>query len=179
MKSVLYLSILFMLLNFAKTGKSQNSSMVHELYPVVGIYAADRFQTSFTGGIRYDYHFDRRFSLGASIGFAKAGQDYFQKVGLAAPEQGSSSVIYYNGRVTQAFPIGSVTPYGVIGLGVTKQHSESNFTVTVGIGTKIPLGKKIYLRYEFSDHIFSSGQNNTAWTNNNLEFSTGISFYLQ
>ncbi len=160
-------------------GKSQNSSMVHELYPVVGLYAADRFQNSFAGGIRYDYHFDRRFSLGASIGFAKAGQDYFQKVGLAAPEQGSSSVLYYNGRVTQAFPVGSVTPYGVIGLGVTKQHSESNFTVTLGIGTKIPLGKKIYLRYEFSDHIFSSGQNNTAWTNNNLEFSVGLSFYLQ
>lgn len=176
MKTVLFLIIL---LSLIRPGAAQNTSMVHELYTKVGLYAADRFQNSFTGGICYDYHFDRRFSLGASIGFAKAGQDYFQEVGLAAPEQGSATVIYYNGRITHAFPVGSVIPYGVIGLGVTQQHSESNFTVSIGIGTKIPLGKKTYLRYEFNDHIFSSGQNNTAWTNNNLEFSAGISFYLQ
>ncbi|MCH8982248.1 hypothetical protein IH922_09555, partial [candidate division KSB1 bacterium] len=65
------------------------------------------------------------------------------------------------------------------GLGVPRQHSESNLTLSLGIGTKVPMGEKTYLRWEMNDHIFSSGQDNTSWTNNNLEFSAGISFFLQ
>ncbi len=166
-------------ISIAIPGFAQNKPLVHELYPMIGFYAPDRFQNSFTGGIRYAYHFDRNFSLGASIGFAKAGQEYYRKVGLAAPEQGSSTVIYYNGRATRSFLVRSILMYGILGLGVTRQHDESNFTVSVGMGSKLPLWSKTYLRYEFIDHIFTSGQKNTAWTNNNLEFSVGISFFLQ
>jgi len=159
--------------------EAQNVLRVHELYPFVGLYAPDRFQSSFSVGVRYEHHFDQRLSLGGTIGFAKAGQDFFQKIGFAAPEQGSSTVIFYNGRVTQSFPVGTVIPYVAVGLGVTRQHSESNLSFNIGVGTKIPLGKKTFLRYEFNDHIFSSGQDNISWTNNNLEFAVGISFYLQ
>ncbi len=158
---------------------AQPVSRVHELFPFGGLYAPDRFQNSLCIGVSYEHHFDHRLSLGATIGFAKAGQDFFQKALGAAPEQGSSTVIFYNGRVTHAFPVGKVIPYGVFGLGVTRQHSESNLTFSLGIGTKFPIGEKTYLRYEINDHIFSSGQGNTSWTNNNLEFAVGISFYLQ
>jgi outer membrane beta-barrel protein len=158
---------------------AQPISRVHELFAFGGLYAPDRFQSSLCIGVSYEHHFDHRLSLGATIGFAKAGQDFFQKALGAAPEQGSSTVIFYNGRVTRAFPVGKVIPYGVVGLGVTRQHSESNLTFSLGIGTKFPIGEKTYLRYEINDHIFSSGQNNTSWINNNLEFAVGISFYLQ
>lgn len=167
------------LLLAASPGWTQNSGRTHELFPYLGFYAPDRFENSFSIGVRYEHHFDRRLSLGGSIGFASAKQDFFQKAVNIKPEQGSSTVIYYNGRLTHAFPFGPVVPYLVVGLGVTRQHSESNLTFTVGFGTKFPVGKRTFLRYEFNDHIFSSGQDNTAWTNNNLEFSAGISFYLR
>lgn len=158
---------------------AQMSSREHELYAHTGFYAADRFQNSLNLGVAYDYHFDPRFSMGASLGFARAGQEFVQKVLSAAPEQGSSTVIYYNGRITYAVPFGKIIPYGITALGVTRQHSESNLTFSLGIGTKFPIGKTTYLRYELNDHIFSSGKGNTSWTNNNLEFSIGVSFFLQ
>lgn len=175
-------AIVFLLLvnaGLCSRASAQSAPLVHELYLSLGLYAPDRFQNSISASVRYEYHFDPKFSLGAAVGFAKAGQDFFQKVGLAAPEQGSSTVIYYDGRVTQAFPVGQVIPYAVAGLGITRQHSESNLTITLGIGTKIPIGERSFLRYEINDHIFSSGQGNTSWTNNNLEFSAGFSFYLE
>lgn len=175
-----FLLFLFIInLGMGTSTYAQTSARVHELFPFAGFYAPDRFQNSLALGVRYEHHFDERLSLGATIGFAKAGQDFFQQVGLAAPEQGSSTVIYYNGRVTHSLPVGRVIPYAVVGLGVTRQHSESNLTFSLGIGTKFPIGTKTYLRYEINDHIFSSGQDNTSWTNNNLEFAVGISFYLQ
>jgi len=171
-------SLLF-LLAAASVGSAQNSQPVHELFPYTGFYAPDRFQNSLNFGVRYEYHFERRLSFGATLGFASAGQDYFQQLGLPAPEQGSSTVIYYNGRVTHSRPIGSVIPYVTAGLGVTRQHSESNLTLSIGIGTKFPIGKTTYLRYEINDHIFSSGQGNNSWTNNNIEVALGVSFFLR
>jgi outer membrane beta-barrel protein len=145
----------------------------------MGIYAPDRFQSSFTGGFRYEHHFDQRFSLGAGIGYARAEQGYFQQIGIPLPEQGTATVLHYDGHFSYAFPVGTVIPYGNVGLGVTRQHSEANLTLTFGIGTRVPLGQKTYLRYEMNDHIFTSGKDNTSWTNHNLEFTLGISFFLQ
>lgn len=177
-KLSLFLTILTCLV-LCKPSEAQIYSRVHELFPFIGLYAPDRFQSSMTVGVRYENHLSQRFSFGGTIGFAKAEQKFFQQaVGFAA-EQGSDAVIFYNGRIAYGFPLASVIPYLTAGLGVTRQHSESNFTVSLGIGTKIPLGEKTYLRWEMNDHIFSSGQDNTSWTNNNLEFSAGISFFLQ
>jgi outer membrane beta-barrel protein len=158
---------------------AQAASTDHEMYLHTGFYAADRFQNSLNIGIAYDFHFASRFSMGASFGFARAGQEYIQKVLSAAPEQGSSAVIYYNGRITHSVPFGKIVPYSIIALGVTRQHSESNLTFSLGLGTKFPIGRTTYIRYEINDHIFSSGKDNTAWTNNNLEISIGVSFFLQ
>lgn len=179
MKKIVFFCLAACMLFAAQSGFAQRVSQVHELFPFVGMYAPDRFQSSLTLGVRYEHHFDDRFSLGASVGIAKAGQDFFQKVGVPAPEQGSSTVLFYSGRVTQAFPVGEVIPYATVGLGITRQHSDANLSFSLGIGTKVPIGEKTYLRWEVNDHIFTSGQGNTSWTNNNLEFSVGISFFLQ
>lgn len=171
--------LLLFCFGLSKPVAAQTYSRVHELFPFLGLYAPDRFQSSMTVGVRYENHLSQRFAFGGTIGFAKAEQKFFQQaVGLAV-EQGSATVIFYNGRIAYGFPLASVIPYLTAGLGVTRQHSESNLTVSLGVGTKIPVGEKTYLRWEMNDHIFSSGQDNTAWTNNNLEFSAGISFFLQ
>lgn len=151
----------------------------HELFPFAGVYAPDRFQSSVNIGFRYDYHFADHLALGASVGFAKAGQTFFQQVGIAAPEQGSANVLYYNGRISFYRAFGRAIAYLVGGVGVTRQHSESNLTGSIGVGTKFPVGRIIYLRYEVNDHIFRSGKDATAWTNNNLEVAVGLSFSLR
>ncbi len=152
---------------------------VHELFPFVGLYAPDRFQNSLTIGVRYEHHFDRNWSLGGTLGFAKAGQEFFQQALGAAPEQGSATVVFYSGRLTRTYFFRGIVPYGTLGLGVTRQHSESNLTVSLGLGAKFPVGRNSYLRFEFNDHIFRSGSGRTAWTNQNLEFSAGLSFFLR
>ncbi len=179
MKKFSIFAALFMSLSLLGPVYAQRTSQVHELFPFIGLYAPDRFQSSLTFGARYEYHIDSRFSFGATVGIAKAGQNFFQKIGGPAPEQGSSTVLYYSGRVTQAFPVGTVIPYGTVGLGIVRQHSDSNLAFSLGIGTKIPFGETTFIRWEMNDHIFTSGQGNTSWTNNNLEFSVGLSFFLQ
>lgn len=179
MKKLILILIGISSASFGQELTAQNISKEHELFPFGGFYAADRFQNSLTFGVRYDHHFHDKFSLGATIGFAKAGQEFFQNAVGVAPEQGTSTVIFYNGRVTKSFPVGSVIPYFAGGLGITRQHSESNLTLSLGFGAKFPLGEKTFLRYEINDHIFTSGRDNTAWTNNNLEFAFGVSFFLQ
>lgn len=179
MKKVTRLTLIFTVGLIVPLAAQTEASRVHELFPFIGFYAPDRFQNSYAVGVRYEHNLDRQWSFGATVGFAKAGQTFFQRAIGAAPEAGSATVIYYNGRVTRTLYYAGVIPYAVGGLGITRQHSESNLTLNLGLGTKFPMGDVTYLRFELNSYIFRSGRDNTAWTNNNLEMSVGISFFLQ
>jgi outer membrane beta-barrel protein len=157
---------------------AQSGDRNHEIVPFIGMYAPDRFETSFSLGLRYFYRIDSRFGVGATFGIATAKQDYVEKVTRFRPDLGSDTVVYYTARMTQTFFAGPTEPYMIFGLGLTRQHDESNFTFSLGGGTRVRLTEKLVMRYELIDNIFSSGTNETSYTANNLEILVGVGFFL-
>jgi len=162
----------------ASKASAQSGARNHEFAPFIGMYAPDRFETSISLGVRYYYKIDSRFGIGATFGIASAKQDYVEKVTRFRPDLGGDRVVYYSARMTQTFYNGAAEPYLVFGLGLTRQHDESNFTFSLGGGTRVRLSNKLSLRYELIDNIFSSGANETSYTANNLEVMVGVGFFL-
>jgi len=79
-KFSLFLTILTCFV-ISKPVAAQTYSRVHELFPFLGLYAPDRFQSSMTVGVRYENHLSQRFAFGGTIGFAKAEQKSFSPMG--------------------------------------------------------------------------------------------------
>lgn len=150
----------------------------HELAPTLGFYAPDRYETSLAYGIRYYYNIDRRFGVGAVLGFARAKQDFVRRVSNITLQTGSDRVVYHGARATQSFPAGKIEPYLVFHVGLTRLYSQNSFTFGFGLGTKVMTQRRFALRYEFNNYLFTSGRANNAWTNKNLEMALVLGYYL-
>ena len=79
MKKFSIVAAVFMSLSLYCPVYAQRISQVHELFPFIGLYAPDRFQSSVTFGARYEYHIDPRFSFGATVVSQKQGRVFFRK----------------------------------------------------------------------------------------------------
>ncbi|MEK7728877.1 MAG: outer membrane beta-barrel protein [candidate division KSB1 bacterium] len=150
----------------------------HELAPTLGFYAPDRYETSLAYGIRYYYNIDRRFGVGAVLGFARAKQDFVRRVSNITLQGGSDRVVYHGARATQSFPAGKIEPYLIFHIGLTRLYSQNSFTFGFGLGTKVMAHRRFALRYEFNNYLFTSGRSNNAWTNKNLEMALVLGYYL-
>ncbi len=150
----------------------------HELAPYFGFYAPDRYETSLAYGIRYFYNIDRRFGVGAVLGFARAKQDFVRRVSNITLQTGSDRVVYHGARATQSFPSGKIEPYLIFHVGLTRLYGQNSFTFGFGLGTKVMTKRNFSLRYEFNNYIFTSGRDNNAWTNKNLEMALALGYYL-
>lgn len=151
----------------------------HELAPFFGFYAPDRYETSLAYGIRYYYNIDRRFGVGAVLGLAHAKQNFVRRVlNNTSLQTGSDRVVYHGARATQSFPAGKVEPYLIFHIGLTRLYSQNSFTFGFGLGTKVMTNRRFALRYEFNSYIFTSGRDNNAWTNKNLEMALVLGYYL-
>lgn len=152
--------------------------ITHELAPFLGFYAPDRYETSLAYGIRYYYNIDRRFGVGAVLGMARAKQDFVRRVSNITLQAGSDRVVYHGARATQTFSNGKIEPYLIFHIGLTRLYSQNSFTFGLGLGTKMMTKRNFALRYEFNNYIFTSGRDNNAWTNKNLEMSLVLGYYL-
>jgi hypothetical protein len=159
--------------------RGQNkTATLHEIAPFAGFYAPDRFETSMALGVRYYYQIDKRYSVGAIIGFARSKQDFLRRANGLNLLPGSDRVVYHGARAAYTFLNGKVEPYALMHLGLTRLYDENSFTYGFGIGTKMSLAPKVAFRYEFLNYIFSSGRNGNAWTNKNIEVSLGFGYSL-
>lgn len=162
----------------ARTQAQTRKAAKHELAPTLGFYAPDRYETSLAYGIRYYYNIDRRFGVGAVLGFARAKQDFVRRVSNITLQTGSDRVVYHGARATQSFPAGKIEPYLVFHVGLTRLYSQNSFTFGFGLGTKVMTQRRFALRYEFNNYLFTSGRANNAWTNKNLEMALVLGYYL-
>ncbi len=162
----------------SRTRPQTRKIATHELAPYLGFYAPDRYETSLSYGIRYFYNIDRRFGVGAVLGFARAKQDFVRRVSNITLQTGSDRVVYHGARATQSFPSGKVEPYLIFHVGLTRLYGQNSFTFGLGLGTKVMTKRNFSLRYEFNNYIFTSGRDNNAWTNKNLEMALVLGYYL-
>lgn len=179
-KKILFSFMLTMMLFGINPSFSQAPSVsVHEIAPYLGFYAPDRFETSFNAGLRYFYSIDRRFGVGAVLGFARAQQDFIKRqLDGAALVAGSDRVVFHGARAVQYFPSGKVEPYLAFHLGLTRFYGENSLTYGFGAGTKVAITKKLSFRYEFFNYIFSNGRDAAAWTNKNIEVAFMLGYHL-
>lgn len=162
----------------ASFGQTRQRS-VHEIAPYLGFYAPDRFETSFNAGVRYFYSIDRRFGVGAVLGFTRARQDFIKRqLDGAALVAGSDRVAFHGARAVQYFPTGKVEPYLAFHLGLTRFYGENSLTYGFGAGTKVAINQKLSFRYEFLNYIFSNGRDAAAWTNKNIEVAFMLGYHL-
>jgi len=150
----------------------------HELAPFVGVYAPDRFETSFAFGVRYFYNMDRRTSFGVVLGVAHARQNFLKQASSVALVPGSARVLYHGARATRTLFLGRVEPYLIGHIGLTRLYDQNSFTFGMGLGTHIFAQPKFSLRYEFTNYFFSSGRGINKWTNKNIEISFLLGYYL-
>ncbi len=173
------LSLILMLLGMTTSFSQTRPQFVHEIAPYVGFYAPDRFETSFNAGVRYFYSIDRRFGVGAVLGFARAKQEFLKRqLGGAALVAGSDRVVFHGARAVQYFPSGKVEPYLAFHLGLTRFYGENSLTYGFGAGTKVALNQKFSFRYEFFTYLFSNGRDAAAWTNKNIEVAFMLGYHL-
>lgn len=151
---------------------------VHKLAPTIGVYAPDRFRTTLSASLRYEYNMRKSYAFGVSAGAVNVSQEYFADAGMGAPEQGEAFSIFYYGRFLKTAPMGPFTRYGILGFGITRQHSESNITGEIGAGLRIPWTGNYTMDLEVNDYIFPSDHVDGFFINNNMEVSLGISFFL-
>ncbi|RIK80235.1 hypothetical protein DCC62_04045 [candidate division KSB1 bacterium] len=177
LKLCVVLAMMFLGMN---AGFSQTpSASVHEIAPYIGFYAPDRFETSFNVGLRYFYSIDRRFGVGAVLGFARAQQEFLKRqLDGAALVAGSDRVVFHGARAVQYFPSGKVEPYLAFHLGLTRFYGENSLTYGFGAGTKVAINQKFSFRYEFFNYIFSNGRDAAAWTNKNIEVAFMLGYHL-
>lgn len=162
----------------ARAQTQARKAATHELAPYLGFYAPDRYETSLAYGVRYFYNIDRRFGVGAVLGFARAKQDFVRRVSNITLQSGSDRVVYHGARATQTFSNGKIEPYLIFHIGLTRLYSQNSFTFGLGLGTKVMTNRKFALRYEFNNYLFTSGRDNGAWTNKNLEMALVLGYYL-
>lgn len=173
------LALVLMLLGMTTSFSQTRPQSVHEIAPYVGFYAPDRFETSFNAGVRYFYSIDRRFGVGAVLGFARAQQEFLKRqLDGAALVAGSDRVVFHGARAVQYFPSGKVEPYLAFHLGLTRFYGESSLTYGFGAGTKVALNQKFSFRYEFFNYLFSNGRDAAAWTNKNIEVAFMLGYHL-
>ena len=172
--------VLFILLaSFVSASAQQRRLMPeHELAPFIGVYAPDRFETSFAFGLRYFYNMDRRTSFGAVVGLARAQQSFLVRASGVAAVPGSDRVLFHGARACRTLMLGRIEPYALAHVGLTKLYDQNSFTFGLGLGTRIFARRKFALRYEFVNYLFSSGRGITKWTNKNIEVALLLGYYL-
>jgi hypothetical protein len=69
-----------------------------------------------------------------------------------------------------------VSPFVALGAGASVLDAHVEPTWSVGLGTKLFLGKRTAIRWELRDHRLRGGNRFTRFNGDNLEFSAGGEF---
>ena len=160
-----------------------------ELGLYTGAYATENFGTSWVYGARVGYHLTEDFFVQGVYAQTKVSDESFRQIlpgGIF--ESKTQKLDYYNlsvgynilpgevfllssrARPSQLFIIG--------GVGSTKFVDQRKPTFNFGFGFRVFLTDYASLQLDLRDHIFSLDLLGKSRSTQNLELTTGLSFYL-
>ena len=158
-----------------------------EIGPYVGIISIEDFDSEVVIGARLAYHFSEALFFEASYGESEGDKTSAEELfGFNFP--GNRDYTYYNFTLGwNIFPgeafIGDSYAfksdfYLIGGAGSTSFFDDDFFTVTLGAGYRLMLNDWVAWRLDVRDHIFDRDLYGEDTTTNNIEFTTGVSFFF-
>jgi len=161
-----------------------------ELSAYFGIISIEDFDSEIVYGARLGYHFNEAVFFEASYGLSEGDLTSYEEISGGPPLFNSSDRDYtfYDFTVGwNIFPgevfIGKKYAfksdfYLIGGAGRTEFLGDNWFTITAGAGYRIILKDWLSWRIDVRDHIFDRDSFGDDTTTNNIEFTTGVSFFF-
>jgi len=158
-----------------------------EIGLLAGIYATQGFSAAMVGGLRVGYHITEDFFVEGTFAQTKVSDETFRQI-YAGQVLESDKLNYFNVSVGYNVLPGEVfvgrnlakasSVYLIGGTGSTSFNKQRRQTFNVGLGLRVLLSDRFALRVDMRDHIFSSDLLGKRQTTQNLELTTGVSFYF-
>lgn len=154
-----------------------------------GAYSMQNFGASAAGGLRLGYHITEDFFVEAALGTTKVKDEAFRRVlpGGIFPT-GTEKLQYANLSLGVNLLPGEVflgrnralpsSIYLIGGVGTTRFNGQRQQSFNLGLGTKVYLRDWLALRVDMRDHIFSLDLLGKRESTQNLELTTGLSYFF-
>jgi outer membrane beta-barrel protein len=161
-----------------------------EIGPFAGIISIQDFQSEWVYGLRAAWHVTEDFFFEASYGMSEGDLTSYEKLSGGAPlfNDDDRDYTYYNLVLGWNAMPGEIflwddyalksDLYFIGGAGSTDFLGDNWFTVTVGAGYRILLNDSFAWRVDVRDHIYDRDAFGEDETVNNIEWSTGITFFF-
>ncbi len=156
----------------------------------VGMISIQDFNSEVVYGVRGAWHVTEDFFFELDYGVSEADLTSFEKLSGGAPlfTDNERDYSYYsvnlgwNALPGEVFLFDKYAMksdfYIVGGAGSTEFLGDSWFTVTVGVGYRLLLNDWISWRVDVRDYIYDRDVFGVDETTNNIEWSTGITFFF-
>lgn len=161
-----------------------------EIGVYVGILSIEDFNSEIVYGVRGAWHITEDFFLEVDYAVSEADLTSYEELtgGPSLFEDGERDYSYYtlnlgwNALPGEVYLFDKYTMksdfFVIAGVGSTDFLGDSWFTVSVGAGYRLLINDWITWRVDVRDHIFDRDVFGLDATTNNIEWSTGVTFFF-
>ena len=161
-----------------------------EVGPFAGIISIQDFESELVYGVRAAWHVTEDFFFEANYGVSEGDLTSYEKLSGGAPlfDDSERDYSYYNLNLGWNVLPGEVfifddyafksDLYLIGGVGNTDFLGDNWFTVNIGIGYRLLLNDSFAWRVDVRDHIYDRDAFGTEETVNNIEWTTGVTFFF-
>ena len=155
----------------------------------LGTYATQNFGSSAVGGLRLGYHITEDWFVEGVLAQTRVSDESFRQVlpgGVFA--EGKEKLTYYNLSAGFNLLPGEVflgssrakasAVYLIGGVGSTRFNEQRVQTFNVGLGVRLFLADWAAVQVDMRDHIFSLDLLGKRQSTQNLELTTGVTFFF-
>jgi len=154
-----------------------------------GVYSTENFGASGIAGLRVGYHITEDFFVQANFAATKVSDENFRQIlpGGIFPSP-KETLSYYNLSVGVNVLPGEVflgrnrakatAVYLIGGIGSTKLDTQRRQTFNFGLGMRLLLAERAAIQVDLRDHVFSLDLLGKRQSTQNLELTTGFSWYF-
>jgi outer membrane beta-barrel protein len=162
-----------------------------EVGAFAGVYSTENFGASAVGGLRVGYHITEDFFVQANFAATKVSDETYRRLlgGLGGVFRSPKETLsYYNLSVGVNVLPGEVflgrnrakatAVYLIGGIGSTKLDTQRRQTFNFGLGMRLLLAERAAIQVDLRDHVFALDLLGKRQTTQNLELTTGFSWYF-
>jgi outer membrane beta-barrel protein len=155
-----------------------------------GVYGTQSFGTSGVAGLRLGYHITEDFFVESVYARTKVSDKTFEQIfpGAGPLADTDKKLTYYNLSAGYNVLPGEVfigskyakasSIYLIGGVGSTKFANQKRQTMNFGFGFRVLLTDRFAVRVDMRDHVFSYDLLGVRQNSQNLELTTGLSYYF-
>lgn len=155
-----------------------------------GTYATENFGASAVGGLRLGYHITEDFFVQGVFARTKVSDEAFRQIfpGGGVFPQEKETLTYYNLSAGYNVLPGEVfigrnrafasQVYVMGGVGSTKFLEQKKQTFNLGFGLRVLFHDRMSLQVDLRDHVFSLDLLGKRTSTQNLELTTGLSYFF-